>query len=339
MRRHVFVLAAVGAAGLALLLSSATASRPGVKLTATPPPVTSKTTATFNWIARPGTRRTRCRLRWQALPGTGERASTLAQRRAKLRRCSSPKTWTNLVRGRYTFVLIADGRRTSTNTRYNWKVVRGSAPGRQFSGPFDCYGSTPHCTATPARCTSTISSGIPAALSAARAGSVICLSAGSYGPVRISSVSKASDVIVRPLAGATVTLGSLSINRVTHVRFSGIGGTMNVGGIETDPSGGISTRDTFDHLVVTTGCNEIHKSGSIQHLLLQMNKDRYDNLGVCGHEGRVQVMGRDSAASSVIISNSHFEGGCSDGIQLTAGGVQVGPGNEFTNIRQADVPA
>ena len=52
MRRHVLVLAAVGTAGLALLLSSAAAARPGVKLTATPPLVTSGTTATFQ-VDRP----------------------------------------------------------------------------------------------------------------------------------------------------------------------------------------------------------------------------------------------------------------------------------------------
>src|SRR5262245_8634669 len=142
MRRHVLVLALVGAAGLALLLSSAAATRPGVKLTATPPLVTSGTAATFKWIARAGTRRTRCGLRWQPLPGTGHKASTIPRWRAKLRRCSSPKTWAKLVRGRYTFVLIADGRRTSTSTHYSWKVVRGSARRRRFSGTFDCYGTT-----------------------------------------------------------------------------------------------------------------------------------------------------------------------------------------------------
>lgn len=130
MRRHVLVLAAVGTAGLALLLSSAAAARPGVKLTVTPPLVTSGTTATFRWTARPGTLRTRCRLRWKALPGTGDKASSISRARAKLRRCRSPKTWGKLVPGRYTFVLIAYGRRhKSTRTRFSWKVVPLSAPG------------------------------------------------------------------------------------------------------------------------------------------------------------------------------------------------------------------
>ena len=46
------------------------------------------------------------------------------------------------------------------------------------------------------------------------------------------------------------------------------------------------------------------------------------------------MMGSDTPAGRVIISNSHFGGGCSDGVQLNAGETQIGPGNEFTGILQ-----
>ena len=43
-----------------------------------------------------------------------------------------------------------------------------------------------------------------------------------------------------------------------------------------------------------------------------------------------------TASVGVTISNSHFGGGCSDGIQIVGTpGVQVGPGNEFTGIQQS----
>ena len=54
-------------------------------------------------------------------------------------------------------------------------AVCSASGGGNFSGTFDCYGSAPNCTDTPAACTQTISSGIASAVSAAAAGSVICL--------------------------------------------------------------------------------------------------------------------------------------------------------------------
>ena len=349
MRRHVLVLAAVGAAGLVLLLSSAAAARPGVKLTATPPLVTSRTTATFKWIARTGTRRTRCRLRWQALPGTRDKASSLARRRAKLRRCSSPTTWTKLVRGGYTFVLIADGRRASTSTRYSWRVVRGSARGRQFSGTFDCYGTT-GCKRLPAaaRCTRTISSGLQSALNSASGGTVICLNAGSYGNVSLSSKAYSSDVIVHPVAGATATIGSVTLRSVAHLRLSGLGGTLQSG--NTRVSGPSSKHITFDHIVYTA-CMRFDGTSSSAAILV--DHDRLDNLGVglagCGSmgEGRLQVQGSYGEANGwLTVTNTHFggqaggAGDCSDGIQLgDTDGVIVGPGNEFTGITQGSCGA
>ena len=81
---------------------------------------------------------------------------------------------------------------------------------RLLASTFDCYGSTPNCSGSGATCTSTISSGLQTALNSAVGGNVICLNSGSYGAVSLSSKSYASEVIVQPVAGATVTTGRIS---------------------------------------------------------------------------------------------------------------------------------
>ncbi|MDQ2909568.1 MAG: CAP domain-containing protein [Actinomycetota bacterium] len=124
MRRNVLLLAAVGATGVALLFCAAASARLGAKLTATPPAVTTDTTATFKWKSSRATLRTLCRLRWQALPGAeGLGARAPARLARKFKRCNSPKTWSGLVPGRYAFALITVTRRTSARVTYRWKIV------------------------------------------------------------------------------------------------------------------------------------------------------------------------------------------------------------------------
>ena len=61
------------------------------------------------------------------------------------------------------------------------------------------------------------------------------------------------------------------------------------------------------------------------------------------YEGRLTVRGYNNTAPvGVTITNNHFgNGGESDGVQLIGGayGVQVGPGNEFTGIKQGSYSA
>src|ERR1700736_2913318 len=66
VRRNILVLAALGASGVGLLLPPPAAARPGARLTAAPPAVTSEQTATFKWTVPRGTRRTLCRVHWLA---------------------------------------------------------------------------------------------------------------------------------------------------------------------------------------------------------------------------------------------------------------------------------
>lgn len=197
----------------------------------------------------------------------------------------------------------------------------------------------------PPGCTQTINSGLQTAIQNAAAGTTLCLASGSYGNIVLSNLSKASDVTVAPIAGATATLGSLNLQNVNHVRFTGSGGQMNVGGLGMDTSGGTSNHLTFDHLTWTSPVT-IHQWGSNQAILFDF--DILDGLGTGGTEGRLGIVGRstNSYPAGITISHSHFGGGgCSDGIQTTANGnvgpsgVVIGPGNEFTGIVQGNCSA
>lgn len=186
-------------------------------------------------------------------------------------------------------------------------------------------------------CTQTISSGLQGAIQAASAGAVICLTSGSYGAITLSGLSKSSQVTVRPVAGATVNLGLVTINACQRLAFDATGGTMNVAGIRVDVNNGNSTNLSFVGLNMTAPMDLSTRTGNLNWLV---DRCRFSGLGAGLFEGRLSVRGyNNSSASGVVISNSYFgDGGCSDGIQLTGGcnGVQIGPGNEFRGIVQGN---
>jgi hypothetical protein len=193
----------------------------------------------------------------------------------------------------------------------------------------------------PAGCTSTISGGLQTALNNAAGGAVICLNSGSYGNISLSSKSYSSVVTVQPATNAAVVLGHIDFTSVGNLHIAGNGGggaTMSVAGHDVD---GSSLNLTLDYLTVN-GCSEVSNPG-FSNVLFDHN--RYDNIGPCTYEGRVTVLVASHPAVNLTISNSHFAGpdggGCSDGVQVigngatTISGLQIGPGNEFTNIQQS----
>ena len=191
----------------------------------------------------------------------------------------------------------------------------------------------------PAPCSETPGAGadLSTVLTRAASGSVVCLDSGSYGNLTLTSVQKRTDVTVQPARGARVAIGRLTFEMVAHIRFTGAGGSMSVGGLELDASDNEprwSHDLAFDHLTWTAASN-VRARATNQSLLF--DHDVFDNLGIGLWEGRITVRGYEQTKSvGVTISNSHFAGGCSDGIQVIgdAYGVQIGPGNEFTDIRQ-----
>jgi hypothetical protein len=190
---------------------------------------------------------------------------------------------------------------------------------------------------TPAKCTITIATNLAPAIQSARAGATICLASGTYGDISLTSVAKSDDVIVQPAPGADVAIGELVFRMVSHLRFTGVGGSMRIGGLDLDPADDDPTWShdlTFDHITWTAGAT-VRTRGADQGILFESSV--FDNLPAPLYEGRVTVRGYNNTQPvGVTIRNSHFSGGCSDGVQVVgdAYGVQIGPGNEFVGITQ-----
>jgi hypothetical protein len=189
-------------------------------------------------------------------------------------------------------------------------------------------------TAAPLECTTTIGSGLASAIQGAAAGTTICLNAGSYGNLTLTNYGRADYVTIRPVQGATVTVGEMWLNNVDHLKFDGQGGTLLLGELELDPSDGPNWSDhlTFQYAKFV-GPLQIRVGGVNAALLF--DHLNLDNLGPGTWNGRVGVRGYNNTEPvGVTISNSSFRGGCSDGVMVigAAYGVQIGPGNEFTGI-------
>ena len=191
------------------------------------------------------------------------------------------------------------------------------------------------------QCTKTTSVSLAGAIHNASAGATICLRSGSYDAVRLRSLSKSSDVTVRPAAGANVTIGSVNLQVVSRLRFTGLGGTMSVNGVEIDRSDtrpNCSRHLTFDHLKFTTGMDILPRCANMAIRVDHANLNNLTNTGV--GDGRLNVQAMDvgpNADQGITISNSTFNGGCSKGMQILGGayGVRV-LNNEFAHLPDQD---
>lgn len=239
-------------------------------------------------------------------------------------------------------------------------AATGGGGGTNWAGAFSCYGNGSSCwTANP--CTTTISSGLSAAISAAAAGDTICLNAGTYSLTSnlISGVTKSSDVTIQPTTTSTaVTINNFEIDSSSHLKFQGesIAGA-NLGQYSGSPGGpSVGTNITFSHINWTGPVNITHHGGDpAAHLTIDGSS--FNNLGPGIHDGRLQLEGDDPSGTegpqqdlTIVISNNIFEntsgshpsgtapGNCSDGINSStnAPGITVGPGNEFTQLQEND---
>jgi len=161
--------------------------------------------------------------------------------------------------------------------------------------------------------------------STAQSGDRILLESGSYGTFR--GGQKPGTVTIRPQPGAAVSM-KLELNGASNLRFEALtitGATISA-----------STR----HVAVVesrfTGATTL-RDGPAMDILLDRNT--HDDINVCGGclEGRVHITGGtgNGTPNGIVISNSHFGGGNSDGIQNGGYGTQIGPGNEFEGIMQS----
>src|SRR5689334_12226579 len=142
--------------------------------------------------------------------------------------------------------------------------------------------------------------------SQAQAGDTVYLASGSYGSW--NGGAKAGMVTVAADAGASVSMSGASFG--STVRNITIRGVTFTGAVEVAPG--------------STPLN------------LVFDGDTWGNVGHAGHEGRLSIVGGGSASGNgVQVKNSTFgPGGCSDGIQDSSSGTEIGPNNEFKGIVQ-----
>ncbi len=187
-----------------------------------------------------------------------------------------------------------------------------------------------------AACNQTLAPGaaLASAISSAAAGSTICLNSGSYGNVSLGTFTKSPPVIVQAVTPRGPTMG-LSIQAAANgVTFDGI--TFS-GGIWIAGSGNrniiIKSSDfgTKQFVIQSSGFNN-------NNILIDNNTFGAFNASG-GYEGRLEVAGGSMPVGVTITNNTFGPGGCSDGVQIAARGVVIGPGNTFTGIVQGNCAA
>ena len=205
--------------------------------------------------------------------------------------------------------------------------------------------STPTATiakaVTDVGCTTTIGSGLQAAIEKASAGSTICLEAGNYGEIGVST-SKSGMVTIEPASGVSqsqAVLGFTNVKTSSDLTFEGLTIAGGNNGSESSPATHIHwIGDAF-----TSGlCIQTPTSANIDVLVESSTFVDIDTPG-CGNEGRLQVNGDNknvSGTNGVVISHDLFETasprGCTDGVNITGGasGTVIGPGDEFSGMEQ-----
>src|SRR3954449_12597235 len=144
--------------------------------------------------------------------------------------------------------------------------------------------------------------------SQAQGGDTVYLASGSYGSW--SGGAKSSMVVVAADAGASPSMSGGNFG--SGVRNITVRGVTFTGPVEVAPG--------------STPLN------------LVFDGDTWGNVGHSIHEGRLTIVGGGSNAiggNGVQVKNSTFgPGGCSDGIQDSSNGTEIGPNNEFKGIVQ-----
>src|SRR3954452_3272576 len=144
----------------------------------------------------------------------------------------------------------------------------------------------------------------------AQGGDRVLLASGSYGNCG-RAAKPAPGVTIAPEPGASPTFSGGTFG--SSVRNITIQGVTYTGPVDVEP-GSTPLNLTFDG-------------------------DTWGNVGQGAHEGRLSIVGGGSnaiASNGVEVENSTFgPGGCSDGIQDSSKGTEIGPNNEFKSITQS----
>lgn len=195
-------------------------------------------------------------------------------------------------------------------------------------------------------CTTTIASNLQAAIQSAASGSTICLQAGNYGSTTLTVV-KSSMVTILPAAGVSksqVVLGSTNLTTSSNLTFE----DLTIAGANTGSSSAPATHVHWINDAFTSGlCIQTPTSENID-VLVEGSTFVDIGTGGCNNEGRLEVNGDNKSVSGtngVVISHDLFAvgspSGCTDGVNITGGasGTQIGPGDEFSELKQGSCAA
>jgi hypothetical protein len=167
----------------------------------------------------------------------------------------------------------------------------------------------------------------------AQPGDIVSLAPGDYGSFSGGQKPGTVTILAAPGVGATM---SLSFTNASNIHLEGVtikGGTI---GGSSNNIAVVGSRFTD---MTTVDASSMANAGIL------FDKDTFDGINATSssYEGRLSVRGNNNGAPvGVAVTNSHFgNGGCSDGVQIVGGanGVQVGPGNEFSGLKQSGCTA
>jgi Right handed beta helix region len=160
---------------------------------------------------------------------------------------------------------------------------------------------------------------------AAAAGQTVCLAPGDYGTFMAGR--KPGPVGIRPKRGADVSM-ALELNSTVNVHIDGV--TVRSAAI-----GGESRNISISNSRFT-GLAIVHADQLVNANIL-FDHNVHANIDTCTScfQGRLHVDGNTGRPSGVVIRNSVFSGGNSDGVRADADGIKV-LGNRFFGFRDQD---
>ncbi|MGC1165811.1 MAG: right-handed parallel beta-helix repeat-containing protein, partial [Solirubrobacterales bacterium] len=247
---------------------------PNTSITSKPPEATTATTANFSFAASETEATFECRL------DTGVWVE-----------CSPPQSYSSVPVGEHEFLVRATD-------------AADNVDGTPASADWTVLPTTPPATG----CTTTASSvsAVQSALSAAAAGSVVCLSNGSYGRLSLQAAKAAPGVTVRAASpgGATIAGASIDGSNLTVARF------VSTSSIQIQPG---SSGITVEHNRVTGGGQGIDAGPT--------STTTINDTKIIGNQ-LIGPFGEDA----IHLNRYHDSNG--DGI-----GILV-EGNEITNVRE-----
>jgi hypothetical protein len=149
-------------------------------------------------------------------------------------------------------------------------------------------------------------SSLSSVYSSAKPGDTIQLAAGSYSYFQGASKA-APGVTLKAASGAAVSMAGAAFAGTSYISIQGVRFTQ-----------GVVIRDNANHIV--------------------LDGDTFDGLGEATWEGRLSL---NLGAHDNTVRNSHFGGGgCSDGVFVgVTSNTTIGPGNEFTGLKQGSCSA